>query len=71
MSEASIEQRLAAVESAVRDLQRRLASKPVSPSWLEQVIGSLKDEPAFDEVIAYGKAMREADRLSDDHEESD
>ena len=71
MSEASIEQRLAAVESAVRDLQRRLAGKPVSPSWLEQVIGSLKDEPAFDEVIAYGKAMREADRISDDHEESD
>jgi hypothetical protein len=71
MSEASIEQRLAAVESAVHDLQRRLAGKPVAPSWLEQVIGSLKDEPAFDEVIAYGKAMREADRLSDDHEESD
>ena len=70
MSETSIEQRLAAVETAVRDLQRRLANAPSSPNWLNQVIGSLKDEPAFEEVIAYGKAIREADRLPDPDGES-
>ena len=65
MSQSSIEQRLEAVETAVRDLQQRLERSSPSPNWLTQVIGSLKDEPAFEEVIAYGKAMREADQLPD------
>ena len=65
MSQPSIEQRLEAVETAVRDLQQRLERSSPSPNWLTQVIGSLKDEPAFEEVIAYGKAMREADQLPD------
>jgi len=65
MSQSSIEQRLEAVETAVRDLQQRLERSSPSPNWLTQVIGSLKDEPAFEEVIAYGKAIREADQLPD------
>lgn len=65
MSQASIEQRLAAVETAVSEIQRRLESLSPSPNWLGQVIGSLKDEPAFEEVIAYGRAIREADQLPD------
>jgi len=68
MSEASIEQRLEAVETAVRDLQQRLERSSPSPNWLSHVIGSLKDEPAFEEVIAYGQAMREADQLPDPDE---
>jgi hypothetical protein len=63
MSETPIEQRLAAVETAVNEIQRRLDRLSPSPNWLDQVIGSLKDEPAFEEVIAYGKAIREADQL--------
>jgi len=70
MSETSIEQRLAAVETAVHDLQRRLEHLSLSPNWLSQVIGSLKDEPDFEEVIAYGKAIREADQLPDQDGES-
>ena len=69
MEKSSIEERLEAVESAVRDLQHKLDKKASSPSWLDQVIGSLKDEPAFVEVIAYGQALREADQLSDDDRE--
>jgi hypothetical protein len=26
----------------------------------------MKDEPAFDEVLAYGRAIRQADRPADD-----
>lgn len=63
MAESSIEHRLAAVEAAVSDLQRCLAYQPWSPNWLDEVIGSLKEEPAFEEVIAFGKALREADQL--------
>lgn len=68
MAESSIEPRLAAVEAAVRDLQRRLAHAPSSPNWLEPVIGSLKDEPAFVEVIQYGWQWRQADRLPEEPE---
>jgi hypothetical protein len=67
-SENSIEQRLRAVEVAVAELQRQLATVAPSPNWLEQVTGSFKDEPAFNEVPQYGRAMRAADRPAEDAE---
>ena len=56
----SVDQRLAAVEAAVVDLQKQLADSQ-SLNWLQQVTGSFKDEPAFEEVLAYGRAIRQAD----------
>jgi hypothetical protein len=64
--EAQIEERLIAVETAIAELQQRLPPQPANPNWLEQVIGSFKDEPAFEEVIAFGREFREADRPSPD-----
>lgn len=64
--ETSIEQRLLAVEAAVVDLQRRLPGPRQAPGWLDQIIGSFKDEPAFDEVIAHGRRIRESDRPGGD-----
>ena len=61
-TDASIEKRLAAVESAVAELQRRLSSEAPTRNWLERFTGSFKDEPAFAEVVAYGRALRTADR---------
>jgi hypothetical protein len=61
-----IEQRLMAVEAAVRELQRRLVNLPPAPNWLEQVTGSFKNEPAFEEVLAFGRALRAADQLPED-----
>jgi hypothetical protein len=58
---ASIEQRLAAVEVAVHELQTAIAVRHPAPNWLERVIGSQKDEPAFDEVLGYGRAHRQGD----------
>jgi hypothetical protein len=57
-----IEQRLAAVEIAVAELKRRLAAGSPGTNWLDRFTGSFKDEPAFDEVIEYGRAIRAADR---------
>jgi hypothetical protein len=62
----SLEQRLAAVELAVRELQHRLDHATPAPNWLEQVTGSFKDEPAFAEVLEYGRALRQADRPPED-----
>jgi hypothetical protein len=70
MSEMSIEQRLTAVETAVSDLQRRLANIPPSPNWLEQITGSFKNRPAFEEVLKYGQEWRQADQLPEEPEAS-
>ena len=55
-----IEQRLTAVEHAVSELQGRLAILPPVGNWLEQITGMFKDEPAFEEVLEYGRAIRSA-----------
>jgi len=57
---ASIEKRLAAVETAIAQLQKQVAT-PQSINWLQQITGSFKDEPAFEEVLAYGRAIRQGD----------
>lgn len=61
LTESIIEERLSAVEAAIRELRSRLP-KP-APDWLQQVIGSQAEEPAFDEVLALGRTYRESDRL--------
>lgn len=56
----SLEERLAAVEAAVTELQKQVsASQPTN--WLKQITASFKDEPAFEEVLAYGRAIRQGD----------
>ena len=69
MSQPSIEQRLVAVETAVRDLQHLLANAPPTSNWLERITGSFKDNPAFDEVVKYGRQWREANRLPEASED--
>jgi hypothetical protein len=64
--EEAIEQRLAAVERAVADLQRQIASLMPGPNWLERFTGAFKDQPAFAEVLEYGRAIRAADRPPED-----
>jgi len=66
MSEITLEQRMAVLEEAVRELREAMNARKPAPDWLDRVIGSMKDEPAFDEVVAYGKAIRQADRLAKD-----
>jgi hypothetical protein len=61
-----LDKRLTEVEAAVRALQERLDSPTPSPNWLERVIGSFKDEPEFDEVLEYGRVLRQADRPPED-----
>ncbi|MBW4513618.1 MAG: hypothetical protein KME11_00150 [Timaviella obliquedivisa GSE-PSE-MK23-08B] len=55
----SLEERLAAVEAAIAELQQVITPQPTN--WLQPVTGSFKDEPAFEEVLAYGRAIRQGD----------
>ena len=61
MAEATLEHRISVLEAAVRELQESMTTRPQPVSnWLDQVIGSMKDEPAFDDVLEYGRQIRKA-----------
>jgi len=61
MTLETLDQRVSALEQAVSDLQRRFLTQPAA-NWLEELTGSFKDEPAFDEVVEYGRQFRWLDR---------
>jgi hypothetical protein len=60
VTNTSLEERLAVVEAAIVELQKQVAT-PQKINWLQQITGSFKDEPAFEEVLAYGRAIRRGD----------
>ena len=66
MPEATLEQRMTALEAAVYELQEAMKARKPAPDWLDAVIGSMRDEPAFDEVLALGRAIRQSDRPAED-----
>ncbi len=68
-TELQIEQRLAAVETAVRLLQQQLTILPSASNWLERISGSFKDEPAFEQVLEFGRAYRAADAPPEEEKE--
>ena len=57
---SSLEERLAVVEAAIAELQKQVTT-PQSTNWLQQITGSFKDEPAFEKVLDYGRAIRQGD----------
>lgn len=59
-SNTSLEERITAAEAAITEL-RKQASMPPTTDWLQQVTGSFRDEPAFEEVLTYGHAIRQGD----------
>jgi hypothetical protein len=62
--DTSLEERLKVVEATIAELKQQ-NSHPESNS-IEQITGSFKDDPIFDEVLAYGREFRYADRPKDD-----
>jgi hypothetical protein len=67
MTLETLDRRVSVLEQAVSDLQRQSMMSPKT-DWLERFTGSFKDEPAFDEVIEYGRQFRRADRPDDEGE---
>jgi hypothetical protein len=67
---SSLEERLAVVETVIAELQKQIV--PAQPTnWLQHITGSFKEEPAFEEVLAYGQAIRQGDEsiLEAQHEQ--
>lgn len=51
---------MAIYDTIITELQKQVAN-PQPTNWLEQITGSFKDEPAFEEVLALGRAIRQGD----------
>jgi hypothetical protein len=71
MTQTELEARLLAVETTLKALEHRLAALQPPRNWLDEVIGVFKDESAFDEVSALGRACRDAEPYPDDPGASD
>ncbi len=64
--QGTVEQRLAALEREVADLKQQLRGKRAAGNWIEQISGSMADFPEFEEVVRYGREVRNADRPKSD-----
>jgi hypothetical protein len=64
-TEPTIEQRLAALEAAVKEIQDRLGPPPSAERWWEK-IPPVEDIEAFQKALEYGRAYRYADRPPDE-----
>lgn len=66
LDEANLEQRLAILEQTVADIKHQVIDAPTYSNWLEKVIGSISDEPAFLEALEYGRSLRHADIFTEE-----
>ncbi|MGB7085898.1 MAG: hypothetical protein WBD47_10115 [Phormidesmis sp.] len=60
-TDALLEKRLAVVEAAIAELQQQVTTTQPK-NWLQHITGSFKDEPAFEDVLYYGRAIRQEDK---------
>ncbi len=63
---SNLEQRLAALERAVAEIQLRLAGASAPGNWIEKISGSIPDHAALTEAMELARAWRQADRPPDD-----
>jgi hypothetical protein len=70
MTPTQLEARLLVVETALAEIQRCLATLVPAPHWLDAMVGSCKNHPAFEEAMAFGRAFREAQPYPEDLETS-
>ena len=62
----NVEQRIAALERAVAELQKGAAGQEPTEPWWHRVVGSFADEPAFEEVLEFGRQFRASDEPPED-----
>jgi len=67
MAELSLEERVAALEAKVEQLQRgRAVTTPQDDrAWWEKRVGLFKDDPDYDEAMRLGREWRESFRPGD------
>ena len=63
-----VERKLDAVIAALGVRRAGVNVQQPQPGWLNEIRGMFANEPAFGEVIEYGRQFRNADRPSDDED---
>lgn len=58
MAELTLEERVAALEQKVAALAGQNAAPPTDPRWWEARAGWFKNDPVYDEMMAYGRYFR-------------
>lgn len=61
----TIEERIERLESELEVLKAEKLKNGKDGDWLDTLIGSLKDDPEFDEIVRLGKEFRHEDRPQD------
>ena len=72
MSAQTIEERLTAVETKLKQLQREKEQRQTQDKaipWWEQIRGQFKDDPLYDEAMRLGREWRESEDGMDEGEE--
>jgi hypothetical protein len=64
MTTEQLEQRVAALERTVADLQRKVDNP--SGNWWESVGPRLNNDPVFEEMLAYGRYFRKTGQTPPD-----
>jgi hypothetical protein len=58
--QATIEERLTAVEQELVELKRRLPPPDDGKSWIARIAGTFKDDPDFPEIVWLGREFRKS-----------
>lgn len=58
----TLEQRVDELEEQVRLLSSAVFQSTKKPGWLGKIVGSMKDDPEFAEILKLGREIRQADR---------
>jgi hypothetical protein len=62
----TIEERLSHVETALARLESKVNGQAFKQNWIDQITGSFRDDPEFEEVLRLGREIRQADRPKND-----
>jgi Ni/Co efflux regulator RcnB len=64
MTTEQLEQRVAALEQTVADLQQKISTNPQSGKWWERIVRPMspKEQEAFERMIQFGRYFRKTGR---------
>jgi hypothetical protein len=62
----TLEERMTHLEQEFEQVKKRLPEAPATPkSWLDQVFGSFKDDPIYEEAMRLGREFRNSQQPGD------
>ena len=61
----TIEERLETLEQEMNLLKVKADAADPGRDWISAIIGSFAGDPEFDEIVRFGKELRNADRPTD------